>query len=173
MKKFGIFTFFILVFALAVGIFVNRLCSVTPGLRHNSSLPKLEAVSLQNPERELTMADLKGKYVLVNFWDSSNAMSRIAAGEYDRFFRNHRQRNLQLLSVNTDDNRRLFDEIVRTDGLDALTQYHIADVRARGITPDYHPEDGYSSYLLNPSGRVIAVNPTLSTIEDILNTSTH
>ena len=167
MKKLCIFIFLILAFALAVWIFVDRLSLDAPGF-HGSPSPHLEAVSLQNSDRELTMADLRGKYVLINFWDSSNAMSRIAAGEYDRFFRNHRQRNLQLLSVNTDDNRRLFDEIVRTDGLDALTQYHIADVRARGITPDYHPEDGYSSYLLNPSGRIIAVNPTLSTIENII-----
>lgn len=172
MKKIGIFSLFVLIFALAVGIFVNRLCKETPGLG-SVSVPQLEAVTSPTADRELTMADLRGKYVLVNFWDSSNAMSRIAAGEYDRFFRTHRQRNLQLVSVNTDENRRLFDEIVRTDGLDALTQYHIADVRARGITPDYHPEDGYSSYLINPSGHVVAVNPTLTTIENILHNSSH
>lgn len=167
MKKFTIFTALILLFAGVIGVFFSRLGHSIPEL--GSKFPRLEAVTAPSGT-DLSMKDLRGRYVLVNFWDSSNAMSRIAAGEYDRFFRSHPRRDLSLLSVNTDSNRRLFDEIVRKDGLDSLTQYHIADVKARGITPDYHPEDGYSSYLLNPSGKVVAVNPTLSTIDRILAT---
>lgn len=163
MKKFIIFTSILLIFAFTVWLFVERVTHNTPGMQ---PAPKIEAVS--NGDTDITLSDLKGKYVLVNFWDSHNAVSRIAAGEYDRFFRAHRQKNLRLLSVNTDSNRRLFDEIIRSDGLDSLTQFHIMDIKARGITPDYHPEDGYSSYLLNPSGKVIAVNPTIETVEHIV-----
>lgn len=164
MKKFLIFTALVLVFAFTVWMFVERVTRTTPVL--SAASPRLHSVS--TGDTDISLADLKGKYVLVNFWDSHNAVSRIAAGEYDRFFKAHRQNGLRLLSVNTDRNRTLFDEIVRTDGLDSLTQFHIADVKARGITPDYHPEDGYSSYLVNPSGKIVAVNPTLETIEKII-----
>lgn len=127
-----------------------------------------ELLEATNNSTQLSISNLKGKYVLVNFWDSHNAVSRIAAGEYDRYFRAHPNSNLRLLSVNTDENRRLYDEIVRHDGLDSLTQFHIADIRARGITPGYHPESGYSSYLLNPSGKIVAVNPTIQTVNKIV-----
>ena len=165
MKKLSIFIVLILLFVVAVGTFIGRLGRSIPELGING--PRLESV-VASDGNPLSVSELRGHYVLVNFWDSSNAMSRIAAGEYDRFFRTHARRGLDLLSVNTDNNRRLFNEIVRKDGLDSLTQCHIADVKARGITPDFHPEDGYSSYLLNPSGKIVAVNPTLATIDKIL-----
>ncbi|MDE6067226.1 MAG: redoxin domain-containing protein, partial [Duncaniella sp.] len=130
MKRFWIFTSFVLIFALAVWMFSTRIDSQAQA--SNSTPQLLEAT---NTSSHLSTSDLKGKYVLVNFWDSHNAVSRIAAGEYDRYYRTHRNNNLRLLSVNTDDNRRLFDEIVRRDGLDTLTQFHIADVKARGISP--------------------------------------
>lgn len=145
-------------------IFFGRIESTTPGL---SGPPRL--LEAANSSTQLSTSDLKGKYVLVNFWDSHNAVSRIAAGEYDRYFRANKRPDLRLLSVNTDDNRRLFDEIVRRDGLDSLTQFHIADIKARGISPGYHPEGGYSSYLLNPSGKIVAVNPTVQAINTIIN----
>ncbi|MBD5322828.1 MAG: redoxin domain-containing protein [Bacteroides sp.] len=166
MKRFWIFTSFVLIFALAVWMFSTRIDSQAQA--SNSTPQLLEAT---NTSSHLSTSDLKGKYVLVNFWDSHNAVSRIAAGEYDRYYRTHRNNNLRLLSVNTDDNRRLFDEIVRRDGLDTLTQFHIADVKARGISPGYHPESGYSSYLLNPSGKIIAVNPTVQAVNKIVSTN--
>ena len=166
MKKFWIFTSFVIVFAVVVWLFSTRFDAQHPSADRAPQL--LEAT---NNSSSLSTSDLKGKYVLVNFWDSHNAVSRIAAGEYDRYYRAHRNNNLRLLSVNTDDNRRLFDEIVRRDGLDSLTQFHIADVKARGISPGYHPEGGYSSYLLNPSGKVIAVNPTVQAINKIITKS--
>ncbi len=166
MKKFWIFASFIAIFAVVVWLFSSRFDSQQPSAGRAPLL--LEAA---NTSSHLSTSDLKGKYVLVNFWDSHNAVSRIAAGEYDRYYRNHRNSNLRLLSVNTDDNRRLFDEIVRRDGLDSLTQFHIEDVKTRGISPGYHPEGGYSSYLLNPSGKVVAVNPTVQAVNKIISKS--
>ena len=163
MKKFWIFLSFVIVFALGVWVYAARVEQASPG---SHTTPRL--LEMSNASTSLSASDLKGKYVLVNFWDSHNAVSRIAAGEYDRYFRTHPRSDLRLLSVNTDDNRRLFDEIVRRDGLDSLTQFHIADVKARGITPGYHPEGGYSSYLLNPSGKIVAVNPTVQTVNSLL-----
>lgn len=164
MKKLLIFISLVIIFATVMWIFFGRIESTTPGL---SGPPRL--LEAANSSTQLSTSDLKGKYVLVNFWDSHNAVSRIAAGEYDRYFRANKRPDLRLLSVNTDDNRRLFDEIVRRDGLDSLTQFHIADIKARGISPGYHPEGGYSSYLLNPSGKIVAVNPTVQAINTIIN----
>ncbi len=164
MRTFWIFTTFVAIFILAVWMFAERVVQRTPELKQQPHITEVHG-----NHGEISLSDLKGKYVLVNFWDSHNAVSRIAAGEYDRFFRDNKHKNIQLLSVNTDDNLKLFNEIVRNDGLDSLTQFHIRNVKAHGISPGYHPEGGYSSYLINPAGKIIAVNPSIKTIKKIIN----
>lgn len=154
---------FCVVVVLMVGLFAVRV-------NHEDTDP--EAVphidTAVNGTGSVDISSLKGKYVLVNFWDSHNAVSRLAAGEYDRFLRTHRNSNLRLLSVNTDDNRRLYDRIVSHDGLDRATQFHISDTRRGSSAPVYHASEGYASYLVNPAGKVVALNPTVSTLENIL-----
>ena len=154
---------FCIVIALMVAVFAVR---VNREDTDPQAVPHIDTAS--NSAGTVDLSSLKGRYVLVNFWDSHNAVSRIAAGEYDRFLRSHRHSNLRLLSVNTDDNRRLYDEIVSHDGLDRSTQYHISDTRRGKSSPDYHPSQGYASYLVNPQGKVVAVNPSVTQLENIL-----
>ena len=153
---------FCIVIALMVAVFAVR---VNREDTDPEAVPHIDTAT--NTAGKVDLSSLKGQYVLVNFWDSHNAVSRIAAGEYDRFLRSHRNSNLRLLSVNTDDNRRLYDEIVSHDGLDRSTQNHISDTRRGSRTPDYHPSQGYASYLVNPEGKVVAVNPSVSQLENI------
>lgn len=154
------FIMFCLVIAALVGVFVIRV-------NHEDTdplaMPRIDTAA--NPSDTVSLTSLQGKYVLVNFWDSHNAVSRLAAGEYDRFVRTHPKAPLRLLSVNTDDNRRLYSEIVAHDHLDPRTQYHISDTRRGKSSPDYHAEEGYASYLLGPDGKVVAVNPTVAQLE--------
>ncbi|MCM1164011.1 MAG: peroxiredoxin family protein [Muribaculaceae bacterium] len=154
---------FCIVIVVMVGIFAVR---VNREDTDPAAVPHIDTAG--NAAGTVDISKLKGRYVLVNFWDSHNAVSRIAAGEYDKFLRSHPRLNVKLLSVNTDDNRKLFDEIVKHDGLDGSTQYHISDTRAGGHTPGFQPDEGYASYLLNPEGKVVAVNPSVETLEDIL-----
>ena len=163
MKHICTYIVIVLLAALGVWLFLARMIHTTTD-RFNPPILK----SISKDGFDLSIKDLKGQYVLVNFWDSRNAVSRIAAGEYDRYYKTHPQSGLKLLSVNTDMNPKLFNEIIRTDGLDSLTQFHIRDIKARGLTPGYHPEGGYSSYLLNPSGKIIAVNPSVQSVQRIV-----
>ncbi len=154
---------FCVVVVLMVGLFAVR---VNYEDTDPHAVPHIDTAV--NGTGSVDLSSLKGKYVLVNFWDSHNAVSRLAAGEYDRFLRTHRNSNLRLLSVNTDDNRRLYDRIVSHDGLDRSTQFHISDTRRGSSAPAYHATEGYASYLVNPSGKVVALNPTVATLENIL-----
>lgn len=160
MKKTLIYFAYIALTGLVVWAFAGRL------FRQTSSTPQIKEIS--NNHEDLKLKDLAGKYVLVNFWDSHNAVSRIAAGEYDRFFRSHKNEGMELVSVNTDNDRGLFSELARKDGLDLSRQFHIKDIKGGSIPADYKPRDGFSSYLLNPSGKIIAHNPTVQTLEKYL-----
>lgn len=128
--------------------------------------PEIEMV--KNDSTDITLDKLRGKYVLVNFWDSGSALSRIAAGEYDKFSRSAADNKFKLLSINTDDNKKLFHEIVKNDNLDSSTQFHIDEVSTKNTRKEYRLEQGFSSYLIDPQGKIVAVNPSVSTLEKFL-----
>lgn len=128
--------------------------------------PEIEMV--KNDSTDITLDKLRGKYVLVNFWDSGSALSRIAAGEYDKFSRSTANNKFKLLSINTDDNKKLFHEIVKNDNLDSSTQFHIDEVSTKNTWKEYRLEQGFSSYLIDPQGKIVAVNPSVSTLEKFL-----
>ncbi|WP_305333989.1 TlpA family protein disulfide reductase, partial [Duncaniella muris] len=129
--------------------------------------PEIEM--LVNDSVEVSLSQLRGKYVLVNFWDSENAVSRIAAGEYDRYFRNKTYTEpFTILSVNTDSDPKFFKEVVKKDNLEASTQFHITDAKMKNLEADYRLNHGFASYLINPQGKIIAVNPSISCLQTYL-----
>lgn len=154
---------FCLAVAVMVGVFAMRVDREDTDAK---AMPHIDAAS--NFEGTVDISQLKGDYVLVNFWDSHNAVSRIAAGEYDRMLKTHPDMPVKLLSVNTDDDRPLYQEIVNHDKLDPSTQFHISDTRKGKHAPAFHATDGYASYLLGPDGKTVAVNPSVEQVERIV-----
>lgn len=160
MKRLLPYIAFVAVVGLMVWLFSRRVDSDAV------TQPRVE--KLAGPAGELSLDKLKGNYVLVNFWDSSNAVSRIATAEYDRFFRSHPGEGIEMVSVNTDDDRGMYSEIARKDGLDLSRQFHIMDVKSGNLGRDYKAHDGFMSYLMNPSGKIVAKNPSVETLEKYL-----
>lgn len=131
--------------------------------------PEIEL--LANDSVEISLSQLRGRYVLVNFWDSENAVSRIAAGEYDRYLRSgDYQKPFTLLSVNTDVDPKFFKELVRKDNLETSTQFHITDAKMKNLAADYRLNRGFASYLIDPQGKIITVNPTIDKLRTFLTT---
>lgn len=154
---------FILAIGVMVAVFVGR---VKREDTDPEAVPRIDRIVTQRDT--LKISELRGRYVLVNYWDSHNAISRIAAGEYDRFVREHPSLPLILISVNTDSNRELFDEIVAKDSLDRATQYHVSDARRGKSVVDFTPDEGYASYLLSPDGKLETTNPTVEELSRLV-----
>ena len=92
----------------------------------------------------------------------------MAAGEYASFVKNGEGKQIHLLSVNTDDNERLFREIVRRDGLDEKTQYRASGTSASDMVSEYGLQGGMQSFLIDPQGRILATNPDVRTIASLI-----
>lgn len=132
------------------------------------------ALGFKTPSLELVSADdstmidvesLEGCYVVINFWAASDAESRIAAYDYDRFADQVSSEQLRLLQVNLDRSVSLFREIVRRDGLDVAQQFTVnAPQDYSSIVKAFNLGAGLQSYLLNPKGEIVAVNPSLETV---------
>ena len=141
-------------------------------LRFNreTSTPSVPTVVSAGHEfQRLRISDLHGQYVLVNFWDSRNAVSRIASAEYDLWVKHHPSKDVTLVQVNTDDDRALWSEIVNHDRFDPATQFHLTSAEVRGIEAEsYRPADGHSSYLIAPDGKIVARNPSVEALNSII-----
>lgn len=162
MKKALSYIVFFIILTVLVAAYADRVVKADEGY----TAPEIEM--LANDSVNVSLDKLRGKYVLVNFWDSSNAVSRIAAGEYDRFLHANNGDSFSLLSINTDENPELFKEIVKKDNLDSSTQFHISDAKARNLSENYRLDSGFSSYLIDPQGKIVAVNPSVTTLEKYL-----
>lgn len=126
---------------------------------------KAPDITVENSYSALSLSDLKGKYVLVTFWASSNAQSRISAARYNDFSKSQDEERFCLLSVNFDRSERLFREIVRRDNLSAKSQFYVSGNNAETIFEDYHLYNGFQSFLIDPQGKIVATNPSNSTLQ--------
>lgn len=108
----------------------------------------------------VSLADMKGRYVLINFWSSLEPSTRLAARMYDRLARSGAEQQLSLISVNLDRSQGLFREIVGRDNLSEDKQWHVAGKEAESLVEDYNLQHGLNSFLVDPQGRVVAINPS-------------
>lgn len=107
----------------------------------------------------VSLQSLRGKYVLVNFWSAGDAQTRINNVFYDRLAKKLNDK-FSLISINLDDDRELYGQIVEIDELEANSQFNSEDVVAGDIVEQWHLKNGSRAYLINPQGEIVAINPS-------------
>ncbi|MDE5720869.1 MAG: thioredoxin family protein [Paramuribaculum sp.] len=122
------------------------------------------SMTIENSDTTLSLAELKGRYVIVTFWSSADADSRLRAHRYDEAAKLLPQERFCFLSVNFDRSERLFREIVRRDNLSAENHIHVDGSQANRIIHDYRLTEGFKSLLIDPKGRIVAMNPSIETL---------
>lgn len=149
----------LILIALFVGVLV---CAVGySDSQYRTSLgKKAPALWLPDGHDGLTLDKLHGRYVLLNFWKSTDAPSRRSANDYTAWLRRYPHSDIDFVSVNLDDNRQLFNEMVRLDSLIPSTQYYVGGDTARAIYDSYGLSKGLGTLLINPEGKIIAHNPS-------------
>lgn len=100
----------------------------------------------------------QGENVLLTFWSSSDAESRLANIHYDRLSRlpgvayNH-------VSVNMDRSVSVFNTIVALDNLDRSAQFSTSADAQETISKSWRLDEGYHSFLIDKNGKIVAVDP--------------
>lgn len=131
------------------------------------------SVVVKNQDSEFMLDKLRGKYVMLSFWSSSDAGSRLRCNELNSFVKsfnesNSKEEQICFMSVNFDRSERLFNEIMRRDNLDAYSQFYVSGHNASKIKRDYGLEKGFKTFLVDPSGVIVAVNPKIEDLTKIL-----
>lgn len=135
------------------------------GTRVGDSVP---ALAVANEQAAVDLNQMRGEYVLVTFWSSADAASRVQCNQYASWMKSNQPQGLQHISVNFDKEPQLFQEIARRDKLDTSAQFNVQGEDAARIFSDFGLADGYGSLLISPDGRIDAINPTTSELSSLL-----
>lgn len=136
-----------------------------PAMDKGAFAPEL---NVSNSSSELTLSQLRGKCVLLNFWSSDDAASRIDNNMYAAWANANSSDNLQYVAVNLGDDPELFSAIVKADGLDKDAQYTANGEDAKRIISDFRLAEGYGTVLIGADGRIIAFNPKKSELPSLI-----
>ena len=115
----------------------------------------------------VSLQDLKGNYVLLTFWSSADAQSRISNMHYDRIASANGK--VQHIAVNYDRSALVFGEVSKIDNLQNGSQFFDAEGNESRLHETYRiSSKGYRTLLIDPAGEIISENPTDSELAQLI-----
>ena len=142
----------------------------TGGLNVGDIAPdfKIQSMSAGQPLAELS--DMKGKYVLLSFWASYDAHSRMQNASLSNVIRSaSRNENVEMVSVSFDEYQSVFKETVRKDQIVTPTCFVETKGESSGLFKKYRLGRGFTNYLLDENGVIIAKNISAAELSAYLN----
>ena len=142
----------------------------TGGLNVGDIAPdfKIQSMSAGQPLAELS--DMKGKYVLLSFWASYDAHSRMQNASLSNVLRSaSRNENVEMVSVSFDEYQSIFKETVRKDQIVTPTCFVETKGESSGLFKKYRLGRGFTNYLLDENGVIIAKNISAAELFAYLN----
>lgn len=121
-------------------------------------------ITLTSNGKTVDIEKYRGEYVLLSLWSSYDASSRLRCNDYNAYVKSSAlkdEKSINYLSVNLDDNEKLFNEIVRLDNLNTDLQYFAGEREKSLIDKFYNLNSGFNTYLINQVGKIVAINPTV------------
>lgn len=164
-----------LVLLIIVAVYIGRYFYLQPKFINGEQAPDFSARLIDGTPFELS--DLRGHYVLLDFWASWCAPCRRQNPDLVAFQRDFAQarfqdaEGLEVVSIALESNPAPWRAAIEKDGLD--WKYHILD-GDMGRSPEGSIGEQYqvrsipASFLLDPEGRIIAVNASYRQLRRLL-----
>lgn len=148
--------FFVVLIVGSLTSFVEK-DKPTGGLNVGDVAPDfcIRSLSARQPVHDLS--DLKGRYVLLSFWASYDAPSRMQNAACSHLLRTMNN-EVEMVSVSFDEYSSIFEETVRKDQIAASSCFVETEGEASGLFKKYRLNRGFTNYLLNDKGVIIAKN---------------
>ena len=129
----------------------------TGGLSVGDVAPDFRIESTSGEQYPLKLADFKGRYVLLSFWASYDAQSRMQNVSLNNILRSDAP-NVKMVSVSFDEYRSVFEETIRKDQIVTPTCFVETKGEYSGLFKKYRLNRGFTNYLLDGNGVIIAKN---------------
>ena len=163
--------FFVVLLISSLTSFIEKDRPVT-GLSIGEHAPDFvissDASDALNPVQK-RLSGLHGNCVLVNFWASYDAPSRIRNIELSRALaKSDAQNQVEYVSVSFDEYESIFRETVRKDGIVGTSMVDTAGEKSK-LFRKYELKGGLTNYLLDENGMIIAKNISVAELSSYLN----
>ena len=123
------------------------------GLKIGDNAPQF---SLVNESKSIDLKKLNGNFVLISFWASYDAESRVKNAMLNNSA--SKMNNLQIVSVSFDEYRSIFDETINNDQLDKADCFIELKGNSSNLFKSYELNKGFTNYLLDKNGNILAKN---------------
>ena len=104
----------------------------------------------------IDLKDLRGKYVLLSFWASYDALSRMQNATLNHAIA--QADNVEMVSVSFDEYQSVFQETIRKDQIVTPTCFVETEGEDSRLFKKYRLNRGFTNYLLDGNGVIIAKN---------------
>ena len=142
----------------------------TGGLNVGDMAPDFKIQTMSAEQSQTELSDLKGKYVLLSFWASYDAQSRMQNVSLSNVLRSaSRNENVEMVSVSFDEYQSIFKETVRKDQIVTPTCFVETKGESSGLFKKYRLGRGFTNYLLDENGVIIAKNISAAELSAYLN----
>ena len=142
----------------------------TGGLNVGDIAPDFKIQSMSAGQALAELSDMKGKYVLLSFWASYDAHSRMQNASLSNVLRSaSRNENVEMVSVSFDEYQSIFKETVRKDQIVTPTCFVETKGESSGLFKKYRLGRGFTNYLLDENGVIIAKNISAAELSAYLN----
>lgn len=122
---------------------------------------------VSNDNKAVEIDKLRGRYILLSFWSSTDPKSRLANKAYNDIMTGEKNM-VEYVAVNFDPSSKVFEEIVKIDDLNADNQFHINGSSMPVVGEDYGLHGNFVSFLIAPDGEIIAQNPSANDVKALL-----
>ena len=128
----------------------------TGGLNVGDMAPDFKIQTMSAEQSQTELSDLRGKYVLLSFWASYDAQSRMQNASLSNALRS--SHNVEMVSISFDEYQSIFKETVRKDQIVTPTCFVETEGEDSGLFKKYRLNRGFTNYLLDGNGVIIAKN---------------
>lgn len=138
----------------------------TIGLNVGNSAPNFFIRSFDGKlSKELN--ELKGNYVLLSFWASYDAPSRVQNALLNNALKKT-SHSVKMVSVSFDEYISIFNESIKKDEIDTPNCFVETSGEASGIYKKYRLNKGFKNFLLNEKGVIIAKSITANQLSQYI-----
>ena len=135
------------------------------GYYPGESIPDIVLTDLEGEAYHLH--DFKGKKVVVNFWATYDAQSRVNNVRLHNYLSKHHA-DIAFLSIAFDENINIVERTLTLDKLNPASQFCEVSGTGSNVYKDFKLNQGFRNYLIDENGVITAMNITPDSLTAIL-----
>lgn len=116
-------------------------------------------ITMEDPDQtQRSLSDLRGKYVLIDFWASWCGPCRKENPNVVRTYEKYKDKGFEIFSVSLDEDKKRWENAIAADGL--VWENHVSDLKGwkSDVVSLYGFEGIPHTVLIDPEGKIIATN---------------